>query len=93
MPDDLARSEEDPLVLPEVNAMRSDLTQLIAMLEGQPEDDDFMPVEAALAPDLTDDLGLQQWLEDDEWEDEETVTGEGEDGDGTLGESNLEDLD
>lgn len=93
MPDDLARSEEDPLVLPEVNTMRSDLTQLIAMLEGQPEDDDFMPVEAALAPDLADDLGLQQWLEDDEWEDEETVAGEGENEDGTLGESNLDDLD
>ena len=55
--------------IPAVNSMRSDLTQLIAMLEGQPEDDDFMPDEGALGSELADDLGLQQWLENDEWED------------------------
>ena len=93
--------------IPEVNSMRSDLTQLIAMLEGQPEDDDFMPDEGALGSDLADDLGLQQWLENDEWEDtgEDSATEgedgtrviesslvEGEDGTGAI-ESSLDELD
>jgi hypothetical protein len=81
------------LDIPEVNSMRSDLNQLIAMLEGQPEDDDFMPMEGALGSNLADDLGLQQWLEDDEWEDEEIVATEGEDGTGAIEESSLEELD
>jgi hypothetical protein len=37
--------------------MRSDLIQLIAMLEGEPE--------------FENDLGLDEWLEEDEWEDED----------------------
>lgn len=73
--------------------MRSDLNQLIAMLEGQPDDDDFVPIEGALGSDLADDLGLQQWLEDDEWEDEDIVGTEGEDGTGTIEESSLDELD
>jgi len=87
------RSGEDALDIPEVNNMRSDLNQLIAMLEGQPEDDDFMPMEGALGSNLADDLGLQQWLEEDEWEDEDVVVTEGEDGFGTMEESSLEELD
>lgn len=80
--------------IPEVNSMRSDLNQLIAMLEGQPDDDDdFMPLEGGLGSDLTDDLGLQQWLENDEWEDVDVAASEGEDGTGTMEESSLEDLD
>ena len=79
--------------IPEVNSMRSDLTQLIAMLEGQPEDDDFMPEEGTLGSDLADDLGLQQWLENDEWEDVDVTVTEGEDGTGTTEESSLEELD
>lgn len=95
LPDGLTRSEEEALEIPEVNAMRQDLTQLIAMLEGQPEDDDFMPEEGGLGSDLADDLGLQQWLEDDEWEDEDDAATEGEDEDGTetIEESSLEELD
>lgn len=93
IPDNLTGSGEDSLDIPEVNSMRSDLHHLIAMLEGQPEDDDFMPVEGALGSDLADDLGLQQWLEEDEWEDEDVVVTEGEDGTGTLEESHLEELD
>jgi hypothetical protein len=73
--------------------MRSHLNQLIAMLEGQPEDDGFMMAEGDPGFDPADDLGLQQWLEDDEWEDEEIVATEGEDGTGTLEESSLEELD
>jgi hypothetical protein len=84
--EELSRNEEEPLVVPEVNSMRSDLIQLIAMLEGQPDDDDFTP---ALAPDLADDLGLQQWLEEDEWEDTEFDASQG----GGEGGLNLEDLD
>jgi hypothetical protein len=91
--DESSRSGEDALDIPEVNSMRSDLNQLIAMLEGQPEDDDFMPVEGALGSDLADDLGLQQWLEEDEWEDEDVVLTEGEDGHGIMDESSLEELD
>ena len=87
------RSGEDALDIPEVNNMRSDLNQLIAMLEGQPEDDDFMPMDGALGSNLADDLGLQQWLEEDEWEDEDVVVTEGEDGFGTMEESSLEELD
>lgn len=80
--------------IPEVNSMRSDLNQLIAMLEGQPDDDDdFMPLEGGLGSDLTDDLGLQQWLENDEWEDVDVAASEDEDGTGTMEESSLEDLD
>jgi hypothetical protein len=81
------------LDIPEVNSMRSDLNQLIAMLEGQPEDDDFMMAEGDPGFDPADDLGLQQWLEDDEWEDEEIVATEGEDGTGAIEESSLEELD
>jgi hypothetical protein len=73
--------------------MRSDLNQLIAMLEGQPEDDDFLMEEGDPGFDPADDLGLQQWLEDDEWEDEEIVATEGEDGTGTIEESSLDELD
>jgi hypothetical protein len=89
--DELLRDDGNPLVVPEVNTMRSDLNQLIAMLEGQPEDDDFMPIEAG--PDLADDLGLQQWLEEDEWEDEDGGVVEGDGESEVMGESNLEDLD
>jgi hypothetical protein len=82
------------LDIPEVNSMRSDLNQLIAMLEGQPDDDDdFMPLEGGLGSDLTDDLGLQQWLENDEWEDVDVAASEGEDETGTRDESSLEELD
>lgn len=78
--------------IPEVNSMRSDLTQLIAMLEGQPEDDDFMPDEGAIGSDLADDLGLQQWLENDEWEDTgEDSAAEGENGTVVI-ESTLDEL-
>jgi hypothetical protein len=73
--------------------MRSDLNQLIAMLEGQPEDDDFLMEEGDPGFDPADDLGLQQWLEDDEWEDEEIVATEDEDGTGAIEESSLEELD
>ena len=79
--------------------MRSDLNQLIAMLEGQPDidHDDFMLAEGAPGFDPADDLGLQDWLQDDEWEDEdedeEVVETEGEDGIETLEESSLEELD
>ena len=80
--------------IPQVNSMRSDLHQLIAMLEGQPDDDDdFMPLEGGLGSDLTDDLGLQQWLENDEWEDVDVTATEGEDGTGTTEESSLGELD
>ena len=80
--------------IPEVNSMRSDLNQLIAMLEGQPDDDDdFMPLEGGLGSDLTDDLGLQQWLENDEWEDVDVTVTEGEAETGTTEESSLEELD
>ena len=80
--------------IPEVNSMRSDLNQLIAMLEGQPDDDDdFMPLEGGLGSDLTDDLGLQQWLENDEWEDVDVAASEGEDEIVTREESSLEELD
>lgn len=80
--------------IPEVNSMRSDLNQLIAMLEGQPDDDDdFMPLEGGLGSDLTDDLGLQQWLENDEWEDVDVTVTEGEAEPGTTEESSLEELD
>ena len=79
--------------IPEVNSMRSDLNQLIAMLEGQPEDDDFLMEEGDPGFDPADDLGLQQWLEDDEWEDEEIVATEDEDGTGAIEESSLEELD
>jgi hypothetical protein len=89
--DELSRNDGNPLVVPEVNSMRSDLNQLIAMLEGQPEDEDFMPLEAG--PDLADDLGLQQWLEEDEWEDEDADAVESDDEIGDMEESNLEDLD
>jgi hypothetical protein len=89
--DELSRNDGNPLVVPEVNSMRSDLNQLIAMLEGQPEDDDFMPLEAG--SDLADDLGLQQWLEEDEWEDEDADAVEGDDETEAMEESNLEDLD
>jgi hypothetical protein len=82
------------LDIPEVNSMRSDLNQLIAMLEGQPDDDDdFMPLEGGLGSDLTDDLGLQQWLENDEWEDVDVTVTEGEAETGTTEESSLEELD
>ena len=94
IPDDPSNSGEDALDIPEVNSMRSDLNQLIAMLEGQPDDDDdFMPLEGGLGSDLTDDLGLQQWLENDEWEDVDVTVTEGEDGTGTTEESSLEELD
>lgn len=73
--------------------MRSDLNQLIAMLEGQPEDDDFLMEEGDPGFDPADDLGLQQWLEDDEWEDEEIDATEGEDETGRIAESSLEELD
>jgi hypothetical protein len=43
--------------IPPVANMRSDLIQLIAMLEGEPE--------------FENDLGLDEWLEEDEWEDED----------------------
>ena len=87
---------EDALDIPEVNSMRSDLNQLIAMLEGQPDiDEDFLAADGS-----TDDLGLQQWLENDEWEDEndewegeDIVATEGEDGIETVEQSSLEDLD
>ena len=94
IPDDPSKSGEDALDIPEVNSMRSDLNQLIAMLEGQPDDDDdFMPLEGGLGSDLTDDLGLQQWLENDEWEDVDVAASEGEDEIGTRDESSLEELD
>ena len=91
--DDPSNSGEDALDIPEVNSMRSDLNQLIAMLEGQPDDDDdFMPLEGGLGSDLTDDLGLQQWLENDEWEDTgEDSAAEGEDGTVVI-ESSLDEL-
>jgi hypothetical protein len=74
--------------------MRSDLNQLIAMLEGQPEDDDFLMEEGDPGFDPADDLGLQQWLEDDEWADEgDFAETEGEDGTGMIEESSLEELD
>lgn len=77
--------------------MRSDLNQLIAMLEGQPDidHDDFMLAEGAPGLDPADDLGLQDWLQDDEWEDEDEDFAEtgGEDGTGALQESSLEELD
>jgi len=93
---DPSSTVEDALDIPEVNSMRSDLNQLIAMLEGQPDiDEDFLAADGS-----TDDLGLQQWLENDEWEDEndewegeDIVATEGEDGIETVEQSSLEDLD
>ena len=79
--------------IPEVNSMRSDLNQLIAMLEGQPEDDDFLMEEGDPGFDPADDLGLQQWLENDEWEDVDVTVTEGEAETGTTEESSLEELD
>lgn len=85
------KSDEDPLVIPDVNNMRSDLIQLIAMLEGQPDDIENVEVDTNVHPDLADDLGLEQWLEEDEWEDDD---GSGDEGaNGTAEESNLEELD
>ena len=54
--------------VPPVTNMRSDLIQLIAMLEGEPELADY-PV--TVGQEVADDLGLEEWLEEDEWEDEE----------------------
>lgn len=65
--DPVERGEGDPLAVPQMNTMRSDLIQLIAMLEGEPELEDDMPV--AVNQDIADDLGLEEWLEEDEWED------------------------
>jgi hypothetical protein len=52
-----------------------------------------MPLEGGLGSDLTDDLGLQQWLENDEWEDVDVTVTEGEAETGTTEESSLEELD
>jgi hypothetical protein len=60
------RSEGAPLAVPEVGTMRSDLIQLIAMLEGEPELENDIPV--AVDQEVADDLGLEEWLEEDEWE-------------------------
>lgn len=87
------KSDEDPLVIPDVNNMRSDLIQLIAMLEGQPDDIENVPIDTNVHPDLADDLGLEQWLEEDEWEDAEEGSGEEEGHGETTAESNLEELD
>jgi len=53
----VVRSDEAPAFVPEVSTMRSDLIQLIAMLEGEAVDEE-----------IEDDLGLEEWLEEDEWE-------------------------
>jgi hypothetical protein len=53
--------------VPPVNTMRSDLVQLVAMLEGEPELAD-LPV--TMDQVVAGDLGLEEWLEEDEWEDE-----------------------
>jgi hypothetical protein len=47
--------------------MRSDLVQLIAMLEGEP---DLADLPVTMDQEVADDLGLEEWLEEDEWEDE-----------------------
>ncbi|KAL1589546.1 hypothetical protein WHR41_01867 [Cladosporium halotolerans] len=88
--DPAERGEDERVVLPEVNTMRSDLIQLIAMLEGEPELEDDVQVE--MGEDVGEELGLEEWLgeewEDGEWEDEE----EGEQGRST-GRHDLEDVD
>ena len=61
------RSDEAPAVVPEVSTMRSDLIQLIAMLEGEP---DLADLPVTVDQEVADDLGLEEWLEEDEWEDE-----------------------
>lgn len=48
--------------------MRSDLVQLIAMLEGEP---DLADLPVTVDQEVADDLGLEEWLEEDEWEDED----------------------
>ena len=48
--------------------MRSDLTQLISILEGDP---DLADLPVTMEQDVADDLGLEEWLEEDEWEDED----------------------
>lgn len=78
---------DDPADVPEVNVMRSQLIQLIAMLEGEPELEDDLPVEVEQG--VAEDLGLQEWLSEDEWESAE----EGEDGPNGTQESSLEELD
>lgn len=52
--------------------MRSDLIQLLAMLEGEPELDE--DIEVPMGQELADEMGLDEWLdvdEDGEWEDEQ----------------------
>lgn len=78
---------DDPADVPEVNVMRSQLIQLIAMLEGEPELEDDLPVEVEQG--VAEDLGLQEWLSEDEWESAE----EGEGGGDGMHDSNLEELD
>lgn len=91
--DPAERGEDERVVLPEVNTMRSDLIQLIAMLEGEPELEDDVQVE--MGEDVGEELGLEEWLgeegEDGEWEDEE----EGEAGEQgrSTGRQDLEDVD
>jgi hypothetical protein len=57
-----------PAEVPEVHNMRSDLTQLISILEGDP---DLADLPVTMEQDVADDLGLEEWLEEDEWEDED----------------------
>lgn len=49
--------------MPEVNAMRSDLIQLIAMLEGEPALEEDMPI--PMDEETAEDLGLEEWLDTD----------------------------
>ena len=61
------RGEGVAAEVPQVNNMRSDLIQLIAMLEGEP---DLADLPVTVDQEVADDLGLEEWLEEDEWEDE-----------------------
>lgn len=61
------RGEGVAAEVPPVNNMRSDLIQLIAMLEGEP---DLADLPVTVDQEVADDLGLEEWLEEDEWEDE-----------------------
>ncbi|KAM0720225.1 hypothetical protein Q7P37_004361 [Cladosporium fusiforme] len=75
IPDPRERSDDEPLAVPEVNTMRSDLIQLLAMLEGEPELDE--DIEVPMGQELADEMGLEEWLDEDgEWEDEDTDHGE-----------------
>lgn len=72
IPDPRERGVDEPLAVPEVSTMRSDLIQLLAMLEGEPELED--DIEVPMGQELADEMGLEEWLDieggEGDWEDE-----------------------